>query len=156
MKRIAFFIFLCTGIALADNFDKKESIQTCMTMLDHFGVADTFFTSRTCKGIVAEMEDELHYGDSLYGIEKYNDCICLLAEFRYLDLDHCQKLCRDHAIEMMSKRDSINMEMRTREMERCMAKMPAFGKADSAEFKTICKKAANRAVRIQKARPHRE
>lgn len=156
MKRIAFFLFLCAGIALADNFDKDKLTGECMDMLNDFGIADTFFTLKTCNDIVAEIEDELHYGDSLYGIEKYNDCICLLAEFRYLDLDHCQKLCRDHAIEMMSKRDSINMEMRTREMERCMAKMPAFGKADSAEFKTICKKAANRAVRIQKARPHRE
>lgn len=82
MKRFVLFLFLGANIVLAKDFNKEELTKECMYILDNFGVADTFFTSKTCKSIIAEMEDEIHYGDSLFSINQYTQCVTYLMDDR--------------------------------------------------------------------------
>lgn len=87
-------LFLGESFALAENFNKEELTKECMCILDNFGVADTFFTSKTCKSIIAEIEDEIHYGDSLFPIEQYNQCATyLMDDHGVTDTVTIQKVC---------------------------------------------------------------
>lgn len=156
LKRFLFLLYLCAGSILAEDFDKQELTQGCMYMLDNFGVADTFFTSRICKDIIAEREDERHYGDSLYRIAQYDKCIAKMVEFNVKDTAYYQKLCKDFVIESMTNRDSVDKENRTKIIDVCVKQRMSPDGRDSSRIRNVCNRAANKLLRRQKARPHRQ
>lgn len=107
MKRFLLFLFLGTGFVLAEDFNKEELTKECMYILDEFGIADTFFTSKTCKSIIAEIEDEIHYGDSLFPINQYTQCATyLMDDHGVTDTVTIQKVCQKVAEQMVKDRDS--------------------------------------------------
>lgn len=156
MKRVLLFLFLGTGFVLAEDFNKEELIKGCMYVLDDFGVADTFFTSKECKNIIAEKEDERHYGDSLYSIEQYDKCIAKMVEFHVKDTAYYQKLCKDFVIESITNRDSVDKENRAKIIDACVKQHASPDGSDSTHFRNVCNRAANKLLRRQKARPHEQ
>ena len=156
MKRFLLFLFLGTGFVLAEDFNKEELTKECMYILDDFGVADTFFTSKECKSIVAEKEDERHYGDSLYRLEQYGKCIAKMVEFHVKDTAYYQKLCKDFVIESITNRDSVDKENKKKIIADCVKQHASPDGSDSTHFKNVCSRAANKLLRRQKARPHEQ
>ncbi len=144
-------------IILAKPSDKKLT-KECMSMLDEFGVADTYFTSKACKSIILEIEDELHYGDSLYPIELYNGCVTFLKDNHGItDTVTIQKVCPKVAEVMVNERDSLEKESRKKLMDLCLMLKFSFGASDdSAHYRKICERSTNKSLRLQKARPHRQ
>ncbi len=156
MKRFLLFLFLGTGFVLAENFNKEELTKECMYTLDDFGVADTFFTSKECKNIIAEMEDERHYGDSLYSLKQYGNCIAQMIEFHVKDTAYYQKLCKDFVIESIANRDSVDEERRAKIIDDCVKRYASPDGSDSSHFRNVCNRATNKLLRRQKARPHKQ
>lgn len=153
MKRFVLFLFLGASIVLANDFNKEELTKECMSILDDFGVADTFFTSKACKNIIAEMEDERHYGDSLYSLEQYGKCIAKMVEFQVKDTAYYQKLCKDFVIESIANRDSVDEERRVKIIDDCVKRHAFRNGSDTAHSKNVCTRATNKLLRRQKARP---
>ncbi len=157
LKRIALFLFLCAGIALADNFDKDRLTGECMDMLNDFGIADTFFTLKTCNDIVAEIEDELHYGDSIFPFIQYTKCMGQMVDYGSTDTVKFQKVCTKVAEQMVIDRDSDEKKYKEKLMDLCLMLKPSFGASDdSAHYWKVCDRSTDRSLRHQKARPHRQ
>lgn len=158
MKRFVLFLFLGASIVLSNDFNKEELTKECMSTLDDFGVADTFFTSKACKNIIAEMEDEIHYGDSLFPINQYTQCVTYLMDDRGVtDTVKIQKVCRKAAEEMVKDWDSDEKIYKEKVMNLCLMLKFSFGASDdSAYYRKLCEKSTNKSLRHQKARPHRQ